>query len=127
MRFYRKKVAVTAPSPSPRFKALFRWLPSHNRNRKNCGPLIKATKNGGSHPTVSFTPALVLMTKEKKALSKAGGWRYPSIKGHARPMFNLLFFRRFTLTGYFVAVGRIELPLVEYVAIVSQPSQPLCH
>jgi hypothetical protein len=31
----------------------------------NCNPVIKATKNGGSHPTVSFTPALVLMTKEK--------------------------------------------------------------
>ena len=24
---------------SHRFKALFRWLPSHNRNRKNCSPL----------------------------------------------------------------------------------------
>lgn len=24
----------------------------------NCNPVIKATKNGGSHPTVSFTPAL---------------------------------------------------------------------
>lgn len=73
----------------------------------NCNPVIKATKNGGSHPTVSFTPALVLMTKEK-ILSKAGGQRYLAIKGHARPMFNLLYFRRFTLTGYFVAVAGIE-------------------
>jgi len=30
---------------------------------------------------------------KKKAISKAGGWRYPSIKGHARPMFNLLIIR----------------------------------
>ena len=52
----------------------------------NCNPVvIKATKNGGSHPTVSFTPALVLMTKEKKSISKAGGQRYLAIKGHARP------------------------------------------
>ena len=75
----------------------------------NCNPVvIKATKNGGSHPTVSFTPALVLMTKEKKALSKAGGQRYLAIKGQARPMFNLLYFRRFAFTGYFVAAAGIE-------------------
>ena len=60
----------------------------------NCNPVIKATKNGGSHPTVSFTPALVLMTKEK-ILSKAGGQRYLAIKGHARPMFNLLYLSTF--------------------------------
>ena len=37
----------------------------------NCNPVvIKATKNGGSHPTVSFTPALVLMVKEKKSFQK---------------------------------------------------------
>ena len=47
------------------------------------------------------------MTKEKSQ-SKAGGQRYLAIKGHARPMFNLLYFRRFTFTGYFVAVAGIE-------------------
>ena len=52
-------------------------------------------------------PVYILMTKRKNP-SKAGGWRYPSIKGHARPMFNLLYFRRFTLTGYLVAVAGIE-------------------
>lgn len=28
---------------------------------------------------------------KKKILSKAGGQRYLAIKGHARPMFNLLY------------------------------------
>ena len=73
----------------------------------NCNPVIKATKNGGSHPTVSFTPALVLMTKEKSQ-SKAGGQRYLAIKGHARPCLTYYIYRRFTLTGYFVAVAGIE-------------------
>ena len=48
------------------------------------------------------------MTKEKKSISKVGGQRYLTIKGHARPMFNLLHFRRFTFTGYFVAAAGIE-------------------
>lgn len=58
----------------------------------NCNPVIKATKNGGSHPTVSFTPALVLMTKEKSQ-SKAGGQRYLTIKGHARPCLTYYIYR----------------------------------
>ena len=37
----------------------------------NCNPVvIKATKNGGSHPTVSFTPALDIYDKRKKSFSK---------------------------------------------------------
>ena len=84
---------------SHRFKALVRW---HN---PAIGCRIKATKRGLSPHSVLYA-GYVLM--KKKILPKAGGWRYPSIKGHARPMFNLLFFRRFTFTGYFVAVAGIE-------------------
>ena len=99
MRFYRKKVAVTAPPPSPRFKALSVGT-IHQSDVE-----LKATKRGLSPHSVLYA-GYVLM--KKKILPKAGGWRYPSIKGHARPMFNLLFFRRFTLTGYFVVVTGIE-------------------
>ena len=48
------------------------------------------------------------MTKEKKSLSKAGGQRYLTIKGHAHPCLTYYIYRRFTLTGYFVAVEGIE-------------------
>ena len=103
--FQKKWRSVPA---SHRFKALFRWLPEPQRNRKLQPLCNKSTKNRGSHPTASFTPALDINDKRKKNPSKAGGQRYLTIKGHARPMFNLLHFRRFTFTGYFVAAAGIE-------------------
>lgn len=85
----------------------------------NCNPVIKATKNGGSHPTVSFTPALDINDK-RKSQSKAGGWRYPALRRqngidlplilsdiHAQCL-TYYIYRRFALTGYLVAVAGIE-------------------
>jgi len=43
---------------------------SHNAIGKIAARCNKSTKNRGSHPTASFMPALVLMTKEKKAFQK---------------------------------------------------------
>ena len=44
----------------------------------NCNPVIKATKNGGSHPTASFTPAIDINDKRKKSI-KSGR---PALPGH---------------------------------------------
>ena len=79
MRLHRKKVAVTAPPPSPRFKALVRW---HN---PAIGCKIKATKRGLSPHSVLYA-GYVLM--KKKILPKAGGQRYLAIKCHAHPTIN---------------------------------------
>jgi hypothetical protein len=51
----------------------------------------KITQNRGLAPHGVLYTGVYVRQKKKKAISKAGGWRYPSIKGHARPMFNLLY------------------------------------